>query len=142
MKVKELMQAKVLTVGPEDTADKVFLLLYFEGIRHLPVVEKGKVVGMVSDRDLKKVLGSLKSKHPTMAKGVSTVTVRSRKVKTFMRRGLLTVSENTETAEAAAIMAKKKVGALPVLKSGKLAGIITTTDILRDYVRLSKQVGG
>jgi acetoin utilization protein AcuB len=62
MKVKELMQTKVKTVSPEDKVDKVFLLFNFERIRHLPVVEKKKVVGIVSDRDLKKMMGSLKTR--------------------------------------------------------------------------------
>ena len=50
MKVKDLMSTKLFTVGPEDMLDKVFFLFNFEAIRHLPVLEKGKVVGVLSDR--------------------------------------------------------------------------------------------
>ena len=57
MRVKELMTTKIYTVGPNDLLDKVFLLFNFESIRHVPVVEKGKLVGIISDRDLKKILG-------------------------------------------------------------------------------------
>ena len=60
MKVKDLMSKKVLTVSPEDKVDRVFFLFNFENIRHMPVVEKGKLVGILSDRDLKKVLGPAK----------------------------------------------------------------------------------
>ena len=60
MKVKELMSKKLFTVGPEDMLDKVFILFNFEAIRHLPVIEKGKVVGVLSDRDLKKIMGARK----------------------------------------------------------------------------------
>lgn len=48
MKVKELMSKKLFTVGPEDMLDKVFFLFNFEAIRHLPVVDKGKLMGMLT----------------------------------------------------------------------------------------------
>ncbi|HEX9756954.1 MAG TPA: CBS domain-containing protein [Nitrospiria bacterium] len=141
MKVKELMQTKVKTVSPEDKVDKVFLLFNFERIRHLPVVEKKKVVGIVSDRDLKKMMGSLKTRKVFTQKGETYVTLKSRKVKTFMSRGVVTISPNAEAVEAAALMAKRKIGGLPVVKGGVLVGIITATDILRAYVKLAQSVG-
>ncbi len=141
MKVKELMKKKVKTVSPQDTVNKVFLLLNFEQIRHLPVVEKTKVVGIVSDRDLKKVLGALRTKKVYQNKGETHVVIKSRKVKTIMRRGVVTISPNANSTEAAALMAKKKIGALPVVKKGNLVGIITATDILKAYVKLANALG-
>lgn len=52
MKVKELMSKKLFTVGPEDMLDKVFFLFNFEAIRHLPVVDKGKLMGMLTSTDI------------------------------------------------------------------------------------------
>lgn len=52
MKVKELMSKKLFTVGPEDMLDKVFFLFNFEAIRHLPVVDKGKLMGMLNSTDI------------------------------------------------------------------------------------------
>ncbi len=52
MKVQELMSKKLFTVGPEDMLDKVFFLFNFEAIRHLPVVKKGKLVGMLTSTDI------------------------------------------------------------------------------------------
>lgn len=141
MKVKDLMNRKVLTVSPADKVDRVFYLLNFENIRHLPVVEGGKVVGMVSDRDLKKVLGSLKTARSVVGKTETTVTIRSRSVETIMRRGVITVSPDAEASEAAALMAKKKIGALPVVTKDKLVGIITTIDLLWAFVKLSQAKG-
>jgi acetoin utilization protein AcuB len=137
MKVKDLMQTKVWTVSPSDTIDRVFLLLKLEKIRHLPVTEKDKVVGMVSDRDLSKIWGSIKTQQVKNSKTGNSYTIQSRIVRTMMRRGVITTSPNTDAADAAAIMAKKKIGALPVIEKGKLVGIITATDILRAFVRLS-----
>ena len=57
MRVEDLMTTKVFTVEQHDLIDRVFFLIHYEKIRHLPVVEKGKVIGILSDRDLYKVLG-------------------------------------------------------------------------------------
>ncbi|MBT3185620.1 MAG: CBS domain-containing protein [Nitrospina sp.] len=134
MKVKELMSTKLITVSPEDKLDRVFFLYNFENIRHLPVVEKNKLVGILSDRDLKKILGPKKSiiEKPDG----TTVQLSTRKVKNIMRRGVLTIEPEQRAADAAAIMAKRKIGALPVVHKEKLVGIITATDILKAFVKL------
>lgn len=135
MKVKDLMTKNVLTVAPNDNVDRVFFLINFENIRHVPVVEKDKLVGIVSDRDLKKVLGSPK-KFLEKPDGRS-ITISSRKVRTLLKRAPITIEPQQRAADAAAIMAKKKIGALPVVHKGKLVGIITATDILKAFVKLS-----
>ena len=134
MKVKELMSTKLITVSPEDKLDRVFFLYNFENIRHLPVVEKNKLVGILSDRDLKKILGPKKSiiEKPDG----TTVQLSTRKVKNIMRRGVITIEPEQRAADAAAIMAKRKIGALPVVHKEKLVGIITATDILKAFVKL------
>jgi acetoin utilization protein AcuB len=134
MKVKDLMSTKLITVNPNDKLDRVFFLYNFENIRHLPVVENNKLVGILSDRDLKKVLGPKKTiiENPDG----TTVQLSTRKVKNIMRRGVITVEPEQRAADAAAIMAKKKIGALPVVHKNKLVGIITATDILQAFVKL------
>lgn len=139
MKVKELMSKKLFTVGPEDMLDKVFYLFNFEAIRHLPVVEKGKVVGVLSDRDLKKIMGARKKIVTDKVDGTQ-FTVHARRVRTIMDRGVTTIGPDEQAADAAAIMAKRKIGCLPVVKKGKLVGMITSTDILRAYVKLAHEV--
>ncbi len=139
MKVKDLMSTKLFTVGPEDMLDKVFFLFNFEAIRHLPVLEKGKVVGVLSDRDLKKILGPRKKVVTNKVDGTQ-FTVPARRVRTIMDRGVTTIGPDEQAADAAAIMAKRKIGCLPVVKKGKLVGIITSTDILRAFVKLAHEV--
>ena len=139
MKVKDLMSKKLFTVGPEDMLDKVFFLFNFEAIRHLPVIEKGKVVGVLSDRDLKKIMGPRKKIVSDKVDGTQ-FTVNARKVRTIMDRKVTTIGPDEKAADAAAIMAKKKIGCLPVVKKGKLVGMITSTDILRAYVKLAHEV--
>ena len=139
MKVKDLMSKKLFTVGPEDMLDKVFYLFNFEAIRHLPVVEKGKVVGVISDRDMKKVMGARKKIVTEKVDGTQ-FTVHARRVRTIMDRGVTTIGPDDQAADAAAIMAKRKIGCLPVVKKDKLVGMITSTDILRAYVKLAHEV--
>jgi len=128
------MSTKLITVSPEDKLDRVFFLYNFENIRHLPVVEKSKLVGILSDRDLKKILGP--KKNIVEKPDGTTVQLSTRKVKNIMRRGVITIEPEQRAADAAAIMAKRKIGALPVVHKEKLVGIITATDILKAFVKL------
>ena len=139
MKVSDLMSKKVIAVTPEDMVDKVFVLFHFEGIRHLPVItEKGSLVGIITDRDIKKVLGPRRTSY---VKNDGTVAdVSARKVRTIMRRQPVTIGPNEKATVAAAIMVKKKIGALPVISNKKLVGIITATDVLKAFVKLSNAV--
>ena len=138
MRVKELMTTKVYTVTPNDLIDRVFCLFNFEGIRHLPVLEKDKVIGVISDRDMKKVLGPGITRKTFKPDG-TVLTISPRKVGTLMRRGVVTIGPDEKASDAAAIMVKKKIGCLPVVSSGKLVGIITATDILRAFIRLANE---
>lgn len=114
MRVKELMTSKVFTVEQQDLIDRAFFLIHYEKIRHLPVVKKGKVIGIVSDRDLYKALGP-KNNSNVIEAGATELHVAPRIVRNIMRRGVLTVIPDTHASEAAAIMADSKVGALPVV---------------------------
>jgi len=138
MVVKDLMQEEVFTVGPDDLVDRVFFLIHYEKIRHLPVVENRKVIGIVSDRDLYKTLGPRSHKGPvSVGKDKTTLYVIPRKVRHIMRRGVITVEPDDSVSKAAAMMAKKKIGALPVVRKGKLVGILTTTDLLAVLAKLT-----
>ncbi len=139
MRVEELMTTKVFTVEPHDMIDRVFFLIHYEKVRHLPVVEKGKVVGIVSDRDLYKALGPKSNSNTIEQNGDSSeLHVIPKKVQNIMRRGVMTISPDTFASEAAAMMAENKVGALPVVEDGKLVGILSSTDILRVFSKIEK----
>jgi acetoin utilization protein AcuB len=140
--VEELMQKKVFTVEPDDLVDRVFFLIHYERIRHLPVVENGRVVGIVSDRDLYKALGPRhRPRSVAQQKEGSELYVVPRKVKTIMHRGVETITADSRASKAASIMAEKRIGALPVVnEEHKLIGIITGTDILKTFSKLEKRL--
>jgi acetoin utilization protein AcuB len=139
MQVADLMTTKVFTVEPHDLIDRVFFLIHYEKIRHLPVVEKGKLVGIVSDRDLYKALGpKTNSKAVEPNKENSQLHVVSQKVVHIMHRGVYTVTPSNFASEAAALMAEHRIGALPVLENDKLVGIISATDILKVFAKMER----
>ena len=137
MRVEELMTSKVFTVGEHDMIDRVFFLINYEKVRHIPVVEKGKVIGIVSDRDMYKALGP-KSNSSVLENNTTgtELHVIPKKVKNIMRRGVISISPEAYASQAAALMAEHKIGALPVVKEGKLVGIISATDILIVFSKL------
>ncbi len=137
MLVEELMTSHVFTVEPHDMIDRVFFLIHYEKVRHLPVIEKGKLVGMVSDRDMYKALGPKSNSNAIEANKTGTeLHVVPKKVMNIMRRGITSISPDTLASDAAATMADQKVGALPVVKDSKLVGILSATDILRVFSKV------
>lgn len=140
MRVEDLMTSKVFTVEQHDMIDRVFFLIHYEKVRHLPVIEKGKVIGIVSDRDLYKALGpKSNSKSIQASENTTALHVVPQKVQHIMKRGVLTVNPDTYVSEAATLMADNRVGALPVVdKNGKLLGIVSATDILRVFSKIEK----
>ena len=137
MRVAELMTSKVFTVEPHDLIDRVFFLIHYEKIRHLPVVEKGKLVGIVSDRDLYKALGPKSNSNAVETNKDNTqLHVVSQKVAHIMHRGVYTIGPDALLSEAAALLAEHRIGALPVVENNKLVGILSATDILRVFAKL------
>jgi len=141
MRVEKIMTSKVFTLEQHDTIDRAYFLIHYEGIRHLPVVEKGKVIGMVSDRDMYKALGPKSNSKVIEGRDgkKGELHVITKRVRQIMRRGVVTVNRESYASEAAAIMADKKIGALPVVdKDDKLVGILSSTDILKVFSRIEK----
>jgi acetoin utilization protein AcuB len=119
--VAEVMNRRVVTVAPDATVAEARRLLDERRIRHVPVVARGRVVGLVSDRDVR-----------SAARGDPERT----RVADIMTRDVLTVSPAARVEEAARLMLAHRIGALPVLERGELVGIVTTTDLLRALVDL------
>lgn len=137
MRVEDLMTQKVFTVEPHDMIDRVFFLIHYEKVRHLPVIEKGKVVGIVSDRDLYKALGPKSNSNSIAAEGKTELHVLPKKVTHIMHRGVITVETDTYASKAASLMAENRIGALPVVdKQNKLVGILSSTDILKVFAKI------
>ena len=137
MRVEELMTSHVFTVDPHDMIDRVFFLIHYEKVRHIPVIEKGKLVGIVSDRDMYKALGPKSNSNAIEANKTGTeLHVVPKKVQNIMRRGVFSVPPGTLVSDAASLMAEHKIGALPIVENDKLVGILSSTDILKMFSKL------
>lgn len=134
MQVGHRMKTQVITIGPLESAAAAWGLLRAHKIRHLPVIEEGKVVGMVTDRDIRLVFPSgLTSgqKEQDAHDALERVSVRQ-----IMASHVLTVTPETSIADAARILLERRIGGLPVIQGNRLVGIITKTDILAAFVEL------
>jgi len=132
MLVADVMQPRVVTITPRTTLPEALRLAQERGIRHLPVVEHGRVVGIVSDRDLKR---ALPSSATSLAANELTYLLDKLPVEDIMTRGVIKVSPTVPVEEAARRMVDEKISALPVIDDGVLVGIITETDVMNLLVR-------
>ena len=129
MRVGDVMTRTLVTTPPETSVLDAQVRLAREGIRHLLVTgEGGELLGIVTDRDIRLNLPSPATSLSVweMKDQLSRLTVGE-----IMTKAVITVSPRREVSEAAVLMLEHKIGALPVLEDGRLAGIVTETDLLR-----------
>lgn len=127
--VRDSMTREVLTVGPETKATEALALCRENRIRHLPVLEGGRLVGIISDRDLR-------SATPVLGDSARVEALRRIRVAEEMARDVATVHPEDPIEDAAMTMYERKIGCLPVVEGDDLAGILTSSDVLRAFVRL------
>lgn len=130
MEVRDLMTRRVVTVGMDDRLAKVRELFAEHGFHHLLVVERQKVVGVISDRDLFKNLSPFIGK-PLAERSQDQATLK-RRVHQVMTRKLIAVPAGTSAEQAAALMLEHNVSCLPVVSpEHRPLGIVTARDLLR-----------
>jgi acetoin utilization protein AcuB len=130
--VADLMSRKLITVSPDDPVERVVRLLRYRGVRHLLVVENGDLVGIVSDRDIKRALDPQRGrKKKVMSLGGLFFLLEPFAVREIMSPGVISIQPDATVRLAAQAMVAERIGALPVMDNGKLVGIITETDLLR-----------
>lgn len=126
--VHDIMTPEVTTLGRNDSLQLVKDIMTLGRVRHFPVIDDGKVVGVVSQRDLYKAsLGSVmkygEKAQRSFLEGIA--------VKEVMCEPVITIASHASVKEAARLMMEKKIGCLPVLEGPKLVGIVTETDMLK-----------
>jgi CBS domain-containing protein len=131
--VKEIMMGSPVTLGPDDTLDLVNDVISLGRIRHIPVLDDGRLVGLISERDL---MGRAVPAIFGLKQKSKSALLKTYLIKDFMKKKVITVSPETQIKEAARLMAEKKIGCVPVVSEGSLVGLVTTTDILRYVERL------
>jgi acetoin utilization protein AcuB len=127
--VNDSMTREVVTLPPQTTAGESLAVCRERRIRHLPVLDDGMLVGIVSDRDLRSATPALGD--PARAEALGRILVRD-----VMAREVATIRPDDPIEEAANAMREKKIGCLPVVEDGALLGIVTSSDVMEALVYL------
>jgi acetoin utilization protein AcuB len=134
MLVKERMTRQLIVAHPDLPVSEALNQMRQARIRRMPVVDKhGKLVGIVSDRDL---LEASPSSATSLSVWEITYLLGRITVHAVMTKNVITVTEDTPLEDAARLMADSKIGGLPVVRDGALVGIITETDLFKLFVEL------
>jgi len=127
--VQDSMTQEVVTVAPETTAAEALALCRMNRIRHLPVLQGGRLVGVISDRDLR-------AATPALGDQVRAEALHRLQIADEMARDVVTARPEDPIEAAAMAMYERKIGCLPVVDGEDLVGIVTSSDVLRALVRL------
>jgi CBS domain-containing protein len=126
--VRDIMQTSFVTVSAGDTLSTVEDIMTLGGVRHMPVVRGGALVGVVSERDLLRAsLSNLTGFGHEERRAFLQVVEITR----VMSTPPVTISPEAEIERAARLLTEKRIGCLPVVEDGKLVGLLTETDVLR-----------
>lgn len=125
MYIKDVMTMNVVSIPSNTTIADTKRIMEAHKIRRLPVVDRGKLVGMVTEHRLE---AYTPSKATSLSVWEISYLLGNTTVKDIMEKNIVTVNPEMTVEEALALAQEKKVGALPVLEDGRLVGIVTTND--------------
>ena len=134
--VRSMMKRKVVRISADDTLFIVKEIMDLAHVRHLPVVNKGELVGVVSQRDLMRaslsnVMGISAEEQKIFLEGV--------KISEVMSAPPRTIGPEESVQAAARAMAEYKIGCLPVVEGEEIVGIVTETDLLHYFASLPER---
>jgi acetoin utilization protein AcuB len=130
MQVRDLMTPNPISVGPDTPVFEARQLMFKERIRHLLVVGEDRLLGMVTDRDIRL---SLPSQVTSLTVWEVNYLLARLTVGNIMATTLITIGPDCDAADAARLMLAHRIGGLPVVHWGRVIGILTETDIVRAF---------
>lgn len=134
MRVSNLMSPIPVTVGPGTAMLDARRTMQEHRIRHLLVTEGERLVGIVTDRDVRL---NLPSPATTLSIWEINALLARLTVGEVMTKTVIVIGPDRDAADAAAILLSEKIGALPIVDGDRLVGIVTETDFLRSFVESS-----
>ena len=140
MLIKERMSYPVISLHPDMPIHDAQNLFRQEGIRRAPVVDNGKLIGIVSRQDL---TDATPTKATSLSKWEINYLLSKLTVSEIMTKEVTTVDESMPIEQAARIMVDEKIGGVPVTRNGKVAGMITETDLFKVFLEMmgAREVG-
>lgn len=140
MRVEEWMTMEVVTARPRDSVAHARAMLEERRINQLPVVVDGRLVGIVTDRDLRDaVSASVVATAEATGARPEALGPDSIPVEAVMTAKAMFARPSDTMEKAAALMRRQRIGALPVLEGRALRGIITRSDVLRAFLHLAAE---
>jgi len=159
MKIKDIMSDKVITFKPDDTLHSALETFTDRNISGAPVVRDGKLVGLITELDIIKVidiytpkvhftsmphfflvLAGLKSRSKAAELKKKVTAASKLKVEDFMTRDPVVISKEADIMEAARLIDTYKVNRLPVVEKGKVKGIVTRNDVIKAVAKLEDEI--
>ena len=148
MKASQIMESEVLTMGPKTSVSDVAKALLSRRISAVPIVENGKLVGIVSEGDLIRRVETGTERHRswwlehlTTSEKLATEYVKShaRFASEVMTRDVITAGEDATLAEIAKLFEDNSIKRVPIMRAGKIVGIVSRADLLRVLVDLHEK---
>jgi CBS domain-containing membrane protein len=133
VRVGDLMEREVVTLEASDSLDMADDIMRLGRIRHMPVLSEGRLVGILSQRDLFRasISSVLRLRYTVEREWLAKISVRE-----IMTTNVFTVTPSMPISAAAGMMIDKRIGCLPVVEDGKLVGLLSESDCLRYLARL------
>lgn len=132
MIIEKIMQKNVLTLSPDHSIQDALNLIKKAKIKHIPIIsEENTLIGIISDRDIRDAAPSILSKNEKLD------ALLNKPVKNIMKTDVITGHPLDFVEDAATIFYEHKISCLPITTNGKLVGIITKTDVLHTFVKLT-----
>jgi CBS domain-containing protein len=128
--VRDIMAEKLVTISPDDSLSTVQDIMTLGGVRHMPVVRAGQLVGVVSQRDL---LRASLSNLTSFGSDERRAFLQAVEIRRVMSTPPVVIEAGATPERAALLMAERKIGCLPVMEDDGLVGILTETDLLRYF---------
>ncbi|MBK8014391.1 MAG: CBS domain-containing protein [Deltaproteobacteria bacterium] len=132
LRVRDLMTSRVESLAPEEDLDLADMIMRLEKFRHLPVVVDGRLVGILSQRDVLAAQASTLKTRSREEQRLSNLHIR---VEDAMTRNPVTIRSDATALECAEILREQRIGCLPVVDDEKVVGIITETDFLKFAIK-------
>ncbi len=133
MRIKDVMTRNPVTADSETLVLDAQKIMRENNIRRLPIVDKGKLVGIVTKHDL---LEASPSPATSLSVFELNYLLAKMKVKEIMKKNPVTITPDTPFEEALRLGQEKKIGSFPVVENGKVVGITTESDIIRFVTRV------
>jgi len=133
MNIDSIMSKRVVTVEMDDSLKTISYIFTNVRFHHLLVVEKDKLFGVISDRDLLKASSPFLNTFSEQSRDVNTLRIKAHQI---MSRKLVTVTKETGLEDAVRLLLRKNVSCLPVTSpDGRIEGIVTWKDLIKAYLQ-------